>query len=125
MCYSLYVVLDTDKFLGRFQRLLILNVCFGALSCFIAMTSSAAMIAEQVVELFSSLSIISANNGNASLLQKIIAVSQQGIALTVWRIIPITRSFMFGIIGMLLTYTVMVYGLKPDTKTVNLFCHIT
>ncbi|GIY42022.1 uncharacterized protein CDAR_210261 [Caerostris darwini] len=117
MCYSLYAVLDSDGFLERYRRLLILNVCFGALSSFIAMTSSAAMIAEQAAELFSSLSIISANNGNASLLQKIIVISQQGIALTVWRIIPITRSFVFGIIGMLLTYTVMLYGLKPDTKT--------
>ncbi|GIY42026.1 hypothetical protein CDAR_210281 [Caerostris darwini] len=116
MCYFLYAVLDSDKFPGRFQRLLILNACFGAFSSFIAVTSSAAMIAETVVELFSSLSIISANHGNASLLQNLSVISQQGIALTVWRIIPITRSFIFGVIGMLLTYTVMLYGLNPDKK---------
>ncbi|GIX88361.1 uncharacterized protein CDAR_386661 [Caerostris darwini] len=117
MCYALCAILDSDRFPGRFQRLLILNACFGAFSSFIAVTSSAAMIAETVVELFSSSSIISANNGNAPLFQHFIVISQQGIALTVWRIIPITRSFIFGIIGMLLTYTVMLYGLNSHTKS--------
>ncbi|GIY27249.1 hypothetical protein CDAR_54821 [Caerostris darwini] len=105
MCFSLYAALDLDKYPGRLQRVLILNVSFGAFISFIAMTSSVLMVAETVVELYSSLSIISANNGNAPLLQKIIVISQQGIALIVWGIIPITRSFIFGIIGMLLTYT--------------------
>ncbi|GIY49989.1 uncharacterized protein CEXT_300181 [Caerostris extrusa] len=116
MCFSLYAALDLDKYPGRFERVLILNMSFGAFISFIAMTSSALMVAKTVVELYSSLSIISANNGNAPLLQNYIVISQQGIALTVWGIIPITRSFMFGIIGMLLTYTVMLYGLNPVTK---------
>ncbi|GIY94916.1 hypothetical protein CEXT_23301 [Caerostris extrusa] len=98
MCFSLYAALDSDGYHGRFQRVLIFNVSFGASSFFIAMTSSAAMIAEQAGELFSSSSIISASNVNVSLLQNFIVISQQKIALTVWRIIPITRSFYFGII---------------------------
>ncbi|GIY18141.1 uncharacterized protein CDAR_557571 [Caerostris darwini] len=117
MCYCLYAVLDSDRVSGKFERVLILNVFFGSFISFIAMTSSASMIAEQAAELYSSLAIISANNGNASFFQHFIAISQQGIALTVWRIIPITRSFIFGVIGMLLTYTVMLYGLNPHMKS--------
>ncbi|GIY43717.1 hypothetical protein CEXT_313561 [Caerostris extrusa] len=45
--------------------------------------------------------------------QRFLMVSQNGITLTVWRIVPITKSLVFGITGMLLTYTVMLYSLNP------------
>ncbi|GFT36662.1 hypothetical protein NPIL_503641 [Nephila pilipes] len=48
--------------------------------------------------------------------QRFIAAAEKEITLTVWKITPIRRSFIFGITGVLLTYTLMFCTLNPAGK---------
>ncbi|GFU24125.1 hypothetical protein NPIL_490681 [Nephila pilipes] len=43
--------------------------------------------------------------------QRFIAFVESEISLTLWRMIPITRNFIFSVIGIVLTYTIMYYTL--------------
>ncbi|GIX79134.1 hypothetical protein CEXT_263411 [Caerostris extrusa] len=75
------------------------------------MTTSALSIAEESKK---QCSAMPEATGNLTFnQQRFLMMSQNGITLTVWRIVPITRSLVFGITGMLLTYTVMFYSLSP------------
>ncbi|GIY50513.1 hypothetical protein CEXT_707091 [Caerostris extrusa] len=75
------------------------------------MTTSASLIAEESKKQSSEMPEVTGNLTFAQ--QRFLMMSQNGITLTVWRIVPITRSLIFGITGMLLTYTVMFYSLSP------------
>ncbi|GIY42034.1 hypothetical protein CDAR_210321 [Caerostris darwini] len=94
-----------------YQKLSIYGTFFTSFILLIAMTTSASLIAEESKK---QCSAMPEATGNLTFTQqRFLMMSQTGITLTVWRIVPITRSLIFGITGMLLTYTVMFYGLSP------------
>ncbi|GIY42032.1 hypothetical protein CDAR_210311 [Caerostris darwini] len=96
---------------GITGMLLTYTVMFYSLSPVKAMTTSASLIAEESKKQSSEMPEATGNLTFAQ--QRFLMMSQNGIAFTVWRIVPITRSLIFGITGMLLTYTVMFYSLSP------------
>ncbi|GIY52673.1 hypothetical protein CEXT_194121 [Caerostris extrusa] len=80
-----------------------------AIGLFIAITVSAAMVADESKELSSAMP---EDTGKLTFKQiRFLMTTQNGFTLTVWRIVPITRSLIFAIIGILLTYTVMFNSL--------------
>ncbi|GIY94917.1 hypothetical protein CEXT_23311 [Caerostris extrusa] len=93
------------------QKISIYGIFITSFVLFIAMTTSASLMAEESKK---QCSAMPEATGNLTFTQqKFLIMSQNGITLTVWKIVPITRSLIFGITGMLLTYTVMFYSLSP------------
>ncbi|GIY18144.1 hypothetical protein CDAR_557591 [Caerostris darwini] len=93
------------------QKISIYGNFFTSFVLFIAMTAFASLIAEESKK---QCSAMPEATGNLTFTQqRFLMMSQNGITLTVWKIVPITRSLISGITGMILTYTVMFYGLSP------------
>ncbi|GIY42028.1 hypothetical protein CDAR_210291 [Caerostris darwini] len=93
------------------QKISIYGNFFTSFILFIAMATSASSSAEESKKQCSAMPETSGNLTFAQ--QRFLMMSQNGITLTVFRIVPITRSLIFGITGMLLTYTVLFYSLSP------------
>ncbi|GFX91111.1 hypothetical protein TNCV_3222721 [Trichonephila clavipes] len=75
---------------------------------FLVMTASAASVAETSSEVGSIVRRISAVSSESTLSQlKLIFYLQKGIALTVWNAVPISRSFIFGMLGVTFSYTIL------------------
>ncbi|GIY64384.1 hypothetical protein CEXT_344241 [Caerostris extrusa] len=80
---------------------------------FILTTASASTVEETSLEVGSQAHTLSESRGKSNFVQqRIMMFLEKGITLTVWRIAPIRRSLVFGIVGVILTYTFMFYGLS-------------
>ncbi|GFS69840.1 hypothetical protein NPIL_130861 [Nephila pilipes] len=78
------------------------------------MTTSASSVAEASSEIGSIALIMPEDKRRSSFNhQRFITLVEKEITLTVWRITPIKRKFVFGIIGMLVTYILMFKALIP------------
>ncbi|GIY66500.1 hypothetical protein CDAR_386791 [Caerostris darwini] len=110
MRFSSYVMLGSTQ--PRFnQKISIYGTFFTSFVSFKAMTASASLISEESKK---QCSVMPEVTGNLTFnQQRFLMMSQNGITLTVWKIVPIIRNLIFGITGMLLTYTVMLYSLSP------------
>ncbi|GIY04975.1 hypothetical protein CEXT_647351, partial [Caerostris extrusa] len=81
---------------------------------FIITTTYASMVEEASLEIGSQAHTLPESTLKSIFVQqKFMMLFQRGITLTVWRITPIRRSFAFGIIGIILTYTFMFPCLSP------------
>ncbi|GFS64594.1 hypothetical protein TNIN_123571 [Trichonephila inaurata madagascariensis] len=79
------------------------------------MTASASMIPEASDEIGFIASTIPEKAGTSTFsLQRFISSAEKEITLTVWKIVPIQRSFIFEITGALFTYTLMFYTLSTN-----------
>ncbi|GFQ74218.1 hypothetical protein TNCT_279091 [Trichonephila clavata] len=78
------------------------------------MTSSASMVAEASAEVGSiALTLPEDKEISTYNQQRLLILAEKGIVLTVWKITPIKRNFIFGIVGLLFTYALMFYSLIP------------
>ncbi|GFT40313.1 hypothetical protein NPIL_138951 [Nephila pilipes] len=90
---------------------------FTSFTLFIFMTVLASMIPEASAEIGSIASAMPESTDKTTFSQqRFIAAAEKEITLTVWRITPIRRSSIFGITGVLLTYTLMFCTLNPAGK---------
>ncbi|GFQ79189.1 hypothetical protein TNCT_318771 [Trichonephila clavata] len=72
------------------------------------MTASAASVTDASMKVASIAWKISVNtNESSAFLQKFISLSEKGISLTVWNIVPISRYFIFGLLGAIFTYNIL------------------
>ncbi|GIY41669.1 hypothetical protein CDAR_176151 [Caerostris darwini] len=85
-----------------------------ALGLFAIMTISASMVAEASSEVHLK-SLLTPQIAKKSPLtyQRLIMYAEKGVIMTVWGITPMTKNFIFGILGMSFTYTLLFYGLNP------------
>ncbi|GIY20224.1 uncharacterized protein CDAR_415841 [Caerostris darwini] len=113
ICFSIYLILEPKVLEGSFLRF---QVCCGFLVnflLFILTTASALMVEETSLEVGSQAHKLSESRGKSIFVQRsIMMFLEKGITLTVWRITPVRRSLVFGIVGIILTYTFMFYGLS-------------
>ncbi|GFR08701.1 hypothetical protein TNCT_534301 [Trichonephila clavata] len=78
------------------------------------MTLSASSIAEASAEVSTMALIMPEEKGKSSFNhQRFIMLAEREITFTVWQLTPIRRNFIFGICGILFTYTLMLYTLSP------------
>ncbi|GFY46972.1 uncharacterized protein TNIN_66351 [Trichonephila inaurata madagascariensis] len=116
MCFSLYAVLEPKMIIPMelVSSLYLLSTHF---ALFVLMTASASMIPEASAEIGFIASTMPEKAGRSTLsLQRFISSAEKEITLTVWKIVPIQRSFIFGISGALFTYTLMFYTLSSMIK---------
>ncbi|GIZ03439.1 hypothetical protein CEXT_700021 [Caerostris extrusa] len=96
------------------------SLVFGNFILFIITTTSASMVEETSLEIGSQAHTLPERTLKSIFVQqRFMMLFQRGITLTVWRITPIRRSFAFGIIGIILTYTFMFHGLSPIKKQIE------
>ncbi|GIY74865.1 hypothetical protein CEXT_281531 [Caerostris extrusa] len=76
------------------------------------MTTSASTIPEVSAEVASVALIMPDRSGKSTFArQRFIMLTEKEVSLTVWKIIPIKRSFIFGINGVIFTYNIMLYSI--------------
>ncbi|GFT10945.1 hypothetical protein NPIL_543931 [Nephila pilipes] len=81
---------------------------------FVIMTASAASVAEASAEVASSALILPEEKGTSNWNHhRFIALVEKEITFTVWKLAPIRRNFIFGISGILFTYSLMFRSLNP------------
>ncbi|GFT40311.1 uncharacterized protein NPIL_138931 [Nephila pilipes] len=81
---------------------------------FIVMTASAASVSEASAEVASSALILPEEKGSSNWNQhRFITLVEKEITFTVWKLAPIRRNFIFGISGILFTYSLMIHSLSP------------
>ncbi|GIY31352.1 hypothetical protein CDAR_264921 [Caerostris darwini] len=84
------------------------------------MTISASMVAEasSEVHLKSLLTPEIAENSTLAY-QRLIMYAEKEIFLTAWGIMPMKKKFIFGMLGMSLTYTLLFYGSAIDSFVIK------
>ncbi|GFT40308.1 hypothetical protein NPIL_138901 [Nephila pilipes] len=81
---------------------------------FIVMTASAASVSEASAEVASSALTLPEEKGSSNWNQhRFITLVEKEITFTVWKLAPIRRNFIFGISGILFTYSLMIHSLSP------------
>ncbi|GFQ74221.1 uncharacterized protein TNCT_279101 [Trichonephila clavata] len=116
MCFSLYVVLEPRMFVKPMERFSTGYLFFISFTLFISMTGLASVVPEVSAEIGSIASAMPETVGKSTFSQqRFIGSAEKDITLTVWRITSIRRNFIFGIIGIFFTYTLMFYTLNPKS----------
>ncbi|GFT40309.1 hypothetical protein NPIL_138911 [Nephila pilipes] len=82
---------------------------------FVIMTASAASVSEASAEVASSALILPEEKGKSNWNHhRFIALVEKEITFTVWKLALIRRNFIFGISGLIFTYSLMIHSLSPD-----------
>ncbi|GFY67733.1 uncharacterized protein TNIN_351901 [Trichonephila inaurata madagascariensis] len=116
LCSSLYVALQPNKFPNPVKEISIFYSFLTNFALFIMMTASASSVSE-ASSVVGSVALIMPEDKRASFNhQRFITLAEKEITLTVWKISPINRSFIFGIIGIIFTYVIMFQALSPFQK---------
>ncbi|GFS69844.1 hypothetical protein NPIL_130881 [Nephila pilipes] len=111
MFFSVHSALRPDMSTGSITKYLWFVSNF---TLFIIMTASAASVAETSAEVASSALILPEEKGSSNWNQhKFINLVEKEITFTVWILAPIMRDFIFGINGILFTYSLMFHSLSP------------
>ncbi|GIY75586.1 hypothetical protein CDAR_175341 [Caerostris darwini] len=86
------------------------------------MTISASMVAEASSEVHLK-SLLTPQIAEKSTLtyQRLIMYAEKGIFFSVWGIMPMKKNFVFGMLGISLTYTLLFYGLNPIKNGMGMF----
>ncbi|GFR02686.1 uncharacterized protein TNCT_563151 [Trichonephila clavata] len=86
---------------------------------FIIMTSSAALVTDASVQVGTVAMRISAEAKKSSLsLQNFLSCAEKRISLTVWNVSPISRNFIFGLLGAMFTYVILFDSLVKKNNCV-------
>ncbi|GFU23599.1 hypothetical protein NPIL_586731 [Nephila pilipes] len=81
----------------------------------IVMTSSASGVAEASTKIRAKAWRMSIKKEDAfSHHQKLILLVEKGISLTVWKVVPINRNIIYGLLGDLFTYIILLDSLNLD-----------
>ncbi|GFY67328.1 uncharacterized protein TNIN_156091 [Trichonephila inaurata madagascariensis] len=114
LCFALYYVMESSMFTHTLDRLIIFHQIFSTLLMLIIMSISASRVGEASSEISSlALNLPKSKEGSSFYQQRFIMLAEKEITMTVWRIVPIRRSFIFSISGVLFTYTLMFYNMNP------------
>ncbi|GBL76576.1 hypothetical protein AVEN_53302-1 [Araneus ventricosus] len=113
MYLSVSAILHAEPTAKFIDRLYLFWHLINSLFLFICMTATASFVYEASMEVLAVASRISAVAEESSfLLQKFISFAEKGISLTVWKASPISRNFIFGILGAIFTYAVLFDNLS-------------
>ncbi|GFS77485.1 hypothetical protein NPIL_15161 [Nephila pilipes] len=110
--FSIYFVSRPDQF-DSYQ--IIANSTYSLIFCGLYIGTT--VLASKIPEASAEISLKAWNMPRESKIdssisqQRFIAFVENEISLTLWRMIPITRNFIFSAIGIALTYTIMYYTL--------------
>ncbi|GFQ97343.1 uncharacterized protein TNCT_586471 [Trichonephila clavata] len=116
MCLSLYVALTPNNFQDPVEQISIYYSFLIIFALFVMMTVSASSVAE-ASSVVGSIALTMPEDKRSSFNhQRFITMAEKEITLTVWKICPINRSFVFGIIGIIFTYIIMFHTLSPFQK---------
>ncbi|GFT03729.1 hypothetical protein NPIL_644701 [Nephila pilipes] len=114
MYFSLNVMIAPAAFRDPLQQLSTHCLFLNTFTLFIAMTTSASMVPEASAEVASIALTIPDDNERLTFKHlRFIMTMERELVLTVWKITPVKRNFIFGIAGILFTYTLMLYTLNP------------
>ncbi|GFR23676.1 hypothetical protein TNCT_312211 [Trichonephila clavata] len=112
MLLALYVFLQSFALDDLYGRLIVYFHAFIAFSVLILMTWAASKVAEASNEVSSSAWNMPERKGNSiSSQQRLIMYLEKETHLTLWGITPMKRSFIFGVVGAIFTYILMIYTL--------------
>ncbi|GFT63542.1 hypothetical protein NPIL_666001 [Nephila pilipes] len=116
--FSIYFVSVPDEFDSYH---IITNTAYSLICCglYIGTTVLASKIPEASAEISLKAWIMPRENKIDSSIsqQRFIAFAENEISLTLWRMIPITRNFIFSAVGIALTYTITYYTLISCRNT--------
>ncbi|GIY50020.1 uncharacterized protein CDAR_79581 [Caerostris darwini] len=120
-CYmylSISAFLHLQLFINTSVRLHVYIHFANVLTLFIVMTCSASSVAEASMRVRSISWKLPVSKGEPFFFQQnFLSFVKEGISLTVWKIVPISRNFIFGILGVILTYTMLFDTLtQKDSK---------
>ncbi|GFS69847.1 uncharacterized protein NPIL_130891 [Nephila pilipes] len=114
-CFSLHVTLRSD--MDYVDSVAFYYWFASNYALFIIMTASAASVADASEEVASAVLILPEVKGNSNWSQqKFFALVDKKITFTVWKITPIRRNFIFGVSGLIFTYSLMFHSLSPDKR---------
>ncbi|GFS72479.1 uncharacterized protein NPIL_257361 [Nephila pilipes] len=108
MYISISVFLHPQHTPSIFYRVITYIYFVNLFTLFIAMTASAASVTEASLKVQSIAWKSSVMRKETSLSQlKFAFFAEKGISLTVWNVVPISRNFIFGMLGAILTYVIL------------------
>lgn len=115
MYFCVSVALHPSLFKSYYQCLAITFLLLTTMVSFIAMAISASLVSEASAEVGANSQKLQENNRNSKLSQlRFFASAQTEIYMTVWKIMPIKRSFIVGTLGTIFTYVILFDSLKKQ-----------
>lgn len=112
----IYVMLDSilhENTKGIYYITFIRILFFNTLMSFLAMTISASLVSEVAEDIaYRSRSLTASTVDSAFCLQRFVHCTEKGLNLTVWKIAPIRRNFIIGVLGVIFTYTILLDSLR-------------
>ncbi|GFR09551.1 uncharacterized protein TNCT_559961 [Trichonephila clavata] len=115
MMFSLYVIVDPNAFHDMYERIAVTFLALTAFGIFALMTLSASRVAETAAEVSSKVWKMPENRGRSFFSQqRFTSFVEKDITLTLWGITQIRRNFIFGMLGLIFTYTLMIHSLNQN-----------
>ncbi|GFY46085.1 hypothetical protein TNIN_473251 [Trichonephila inaurata madagascariensis] len=113
MLFSLYVIVDPNAFHDMYERIAVTVLALTAFGIFAVMTLSASRVTEAAAEISSKVWKMRESGGRSFISQqRFISFVEKDITLTLWGITQIRRNFIFGMLGLIFTYTLMIHSLN-------------
>lgn len=111
--FALSGILHPTEFTFPGQTVIIFFNAFYQITSFIITTVSASFVSEEAANVRAAIRKLQSKNIISSAQKKhISSVVEENIYLTVWKIVPISRSFILGTIGAILTYVLLIDNLQ-------------
>ncbi|GFV85114.1 uncharacterized protein TNCV_4171671 [Trichonephila clavipes] len=118
MLFSLYVIVDPYAFHDMYERMAVTFLALTAFGIFALMTLSASTVTESAAKISSKVWKMPKSRGRSFFSQqRFISFVEKDITLTLWGITQIRRNFIFGMLGIIFTYTLMIHSLNQREIT--------
>ncbi|GFQ82193.1 uncharacterized protein TNCT_186851 [Trichonephila clavata] len=115
MYFSIMSVLRSAEFLTIVQHVSVWCYFIASYASFIAMTVTASLVYEAHSNASDILRELTFKRFSATVSPKqIMLIETNQVSFTVWNIVPIRRSFIFGTLGAMFTYCVLLDSLKKN-----------
>ncbi|GFU42076.1 hypothetical protein NPIL_351661 [Nephila pilipes] len=113
MMHALHLAVKPDIFSDESRRLSTLFLSIGIFGLFSVMSWAASRIAEIASEIAAVVWIMPKTRRNSCFNQlRFMMFAEKETTLTLWGIMPIRKNFIFGMMGIIFTYTLMFYNLS-------------
>ncbi|GFT42721.1 uncharacterized protein NPIL_122191 [Nephila pilipes] len=112
--FGLTAALHHEEYIDGFQIMSVCSIFTANFVAYIGLTLSASLVHESSEDLLQkAYEVLNFRNDINSIQQRFLSSLEKDLFLTVWRIVPIKRSFIFTTMGTIFTYCIILDSLRP------------
>ncbi|KAF8781486.1 hypothetical protein HNY73_011875 [Argiope bruennichi] len=120
MYFGMSVIMHPEEYIDLCQFLAVLSLFIGSSAAFLGLTVAGSLIHESCSNLWlQAHKCLSSKSEVTNFQQRFLSIVEKNLFVTVWKILPITRSFIFAAAGTVFTYCIALDSIQ-SLKNVSL-----